>query len=136
MAVLLTGTILYVGTILIGVNRILSVSPGDSFLPGWAEGGILLAALIAFLTDKIKTGRDYNQIVKERDAERQRTEEAEKIAKELLTDKVFPALTETQLVLRNVSDAVLPALHRMNDRLDHAERLFAEVSSRLKTGNT
>ena len=95
---------------------------GGSFLPGWAEGGLALVIIVAYSTDKVVTGRKYEQAIKERDEERARTEKAEAIAKELLTDQVFPALTETQITLRTVSDRVLPLLERVMGRLDELER--------------
>lgn len=99
-----------------------AVDSNDSLLPGWAEGGIAIAAIIAFLTDRVKTGSDYKQVLKERDEERARTEAAEAAAKSVLIDKVFPALTDTQLALQNVNDVVIPELRSIVDRLDALDR--------------
>ena len=118
--ILLTGTIFL--AVLTTSRFIGAVDPNDSLLPGWAEGGIAIAAIIAFLTDKVKTGSDYKQVVKERDEERVRTENAEAAAKSVLIDKVFPALTDTQLALRNVNDIVIPELRAIVGRLDALER--------------
>ena len=134
MAIPLTGMIFLGGSAILA-DGVLGAISNESLLPGWAEGGILLAALVAFLTDKIKTGTAYNQAIKERDAERKRTEEAEMIAKDLLTEKVFPALIETQLVLRNVSDAVLPAIEKINARIDELDKFLDQVQIN-KAGNT
>ena len=120
MVILLTGTVFLA---VLTVSQLAgAVDPSDSLLPGWAEGGIAVAAIVAFLTDKVKTGADYKRVVAERDGERARTEAAEAAAKSVLIDKVFPALTDTQLALQNVNDVMIPELKAIVDRLDAMER--------------
>lgn len=120
MVIPLTGTIFL--AVAATSSLLGAVDPNDSLLPGWAEGGIAIAAIVAFLTDRVKTGADYKRVVGERDAERARTEVAEAAAKSVLIDKVFPALTDTQLALQNVNDVVIPELRAIVDRLDALDR--------------
>lgn len=97
-----------------------SAGGADPLLPPWGQLGVLGLLVMLFLFDRIVTGAKYDQMRKERDAERQRTEEAER----KLEEKFLPALLDTQLALRTVNDETLPVLKALKDEV-----------ARLKAGN-
>lgn len=111
MVILLTGIVCSIALISDGL---LATSHDANLLPGWAELGIGGGFLLLFLADKIVTGAKYNQVVKERDEERHRTE----VAESKLEEKFLPALLETQMTLRLVNDQVLPLMKDLREELE------------------
>lgn len=110
MAIRLIGIFSLVGLL---SNKLLA-SLDDPLLPGWGQLGLAGMLILAFFTDKIVTGAKYNQVVKERDEERARTQKAE----DKLEEKFLPALLETQLALRTVNDQTLPLLNETREMLN------------------
>lgn len=101
--------------ILTGDRLVAAIGEGsDPLLPGWGQLGVLGLLVIAFFTDKIVTGKKYDQAIAERDAERTRTENAEKF----LRDTVSSMVTESTLALRTVDAEAIPLLREVRDLLD------------------
>lgn len=109
MVLRLIGTLSSVG--LVGNGLLAAID--DPLLPGWGQLGLAGLLILAFYTDNVVTGKKYNQVVKERDEERARTEKAES----KLEEKFLPALLETQLTLRTVNDQTPPMLVEVRELL-------------------
>lgn len=95
---------------------------GIPSIPGWGQLGLAGVVIVAFYTDRVVTGRKYDAMVAERDAERKRTEEERKrteAAQEFLRDKVSEMIIESATSLRKVDEEVLPLLREVRERLDH-----------------
>lgn len=84
-------------------------------IPGWGQLGLAGLIIAAFYTDRVVTGRKYDQAIRERDAERERTEKAETFVKEKVADMV----TESSVALRTVDSELLPLMRELREFLDH-----------------